>query len=537
MGKIVKIKHTVDYYIKISDDRLAEGDALGAISAIRSGIDALPKSEKRDSLYIVLGQLYFGIELYDISNYYLYKAYHIAPLRACACFCIGRNLIKLKRYDVADLYFARCLDYDTAYKFTDFVAEWISYAKREAPKHNLQTCEERMLTEAKLHLSAKDYPAALQVLAQLPGEHPFLEETLYLEASAYFLTGDLLSARESAKALLRLNPESVLGYCLLINICHNEEDQHSLEQNLNTLLELPAETKQEIYRVALTLARCGKHKDCKPYFDKLLELDEYNVKALFFYSVACYQAGETDNALFHISRAKWIDYDNKILDFFYNFYRQGIAINFPEYVFQLPADIARSKLEELERCLKQGEAVNTLINTSHFLLDDIEWSFSLHSAAITAFVAEKLDGIKNKKTDLLMHHALINNFNTDRQKYEVLRQRFLSGSGKTIDFVADYRYRSLKPTVPGAISLGCTYRQAYIDASCFTECFAPDYNLDKTHKKVFPLIAAAPYLDIGLPVLTCLILSEQTAVLAAACRFFKSEESKVEELRKLLKMY
>ena len=537
MGKIVKFKQTIDYYIKISDARLAEGDTLGAISAIRSGIEALKPSNKRDSMYVILGQLYFNLNLFELSNYYLFKAFYISELRACVCFCLGRNMVKLKRYDVADLYFCECLDYDTAKQFYEFVKEWITYAKRESPKHNIKSVEERTLARTAKLLHAQQYEQALAQLNSLPELHGYTEDTLYLRASAHFLLNNFNEAREAAKVLLRGDPESVLGYCMLINICVSEADYENLEINTRRLLALSPKAPNESYRAALTLARSSKYAESKPYFERLLHADEHNVKVLFFYSLTCYLADEVDNALFYISRAKWIDYDNKILDFYYNYYRQRIKLSSPEFVFQIPKPLAQNKLEEIARILKQGAVASTAINQSHFLLDDIEWTFTLNQPDTTAFISEKLIMLHNKKADQVIHNAMINNLNPERLKYEVLRQMFLCSKPRTIDFVADYKYRSLIPSVPSQIANDTTYRQAFINASCFCECYAPEYNLIKNHKKVFAKLSQAPHLEISLNTLTCVIFSASETVLSVACKFFSTELSKVTELQKLLQLY
>ena len=537
MGKIVKFKQTIEYYIKISDARLAEGDHLGAISAIRSGIEALKPSSKRDSLYVVLGQLYFGINLYELSDYYLFKAFYIKELRACVCFCLGRNMVKLMRYDVADLYFSTCLDYDTTLQFTEFVKEWINHAKFQAPKQHLRPAEERTLALAKSEISRKQFEKALDLLATLPNSTAYSEDALYLEASAYFLMGNYASARESAKLLLKHNPVSIYGYSIMVNICFDEGDYENLEINTSTLLSLTPTSANENYRAALTLARVRKFTESKPYFERLMHTDEYNVKVLFFYSVACYLASEIDNALFYISRAKWIDYDNKILDFYYNYYRARTVLDFPEFVFQIPKNLAKSKLEEVERVLKQGIAASHAINQSHFLLDDIEWTFTLNQPHITSFITEKLAMLKNKKADVLVHNALINNMYNDRHKYEILREHFILGKNSVIDFVADNKYRSLRPSMPSQIANNTAYRQAFIDASCFCECYAPEYNIIEAHKKIFDGVAKAPHLEINLNTLTCAMFSNEPNVLQSACKFFNGSSAKVEELKKLLQLY
>ena len=124
MKKILKFQQSLDYYLKILDTRLNEKDYLGALDTARNAFKLAKTKINKQSINLIIGQIYFEMDLYNLSNEYFFRAVQVPQTQAGAYFGIGRNLIFLQKNTLALKYFENSLATQTSLDFSGAILEW-----------------------------------------------------------------------------------------------------------------------------------------------------------------------------------------------------------------------------------------------------------------------------------------------------------------------------------------------------------------------------------------------------------------------------
>lgn len=421
MAKVVNFKNKLRFYFNLIDTRKQAGDLWGVLDATRSAMAHARTKIDRRGLNLLMGQTYFEMGQYMLSCEHFFRAVAVPHLRSAAFFGVARNLICMRNFDLALEYLDATLKWDAANTFTGAVLEWSSVMKNKMREPDFAA--EKLLRSARVLLAQEEFIKADELLKNL---QPTAEVIAY-RAFCAFLRGQYARSRELGFAALELDSDNVVARCVLAEMAKSEKDGTELEEHLHALEGNPTEKPAELLKIALLFASLGCYDRSMKFLQKLQQIDEFNAKNHLFSALCCHNLKKEEDALFHISRAHWLDFENPLYIFFYNLIKSG---ELPDEVLlknQLPPPFQAQKLENLNALLYGGKFCQEL-SRSCFLLDDLEWSFSLRDEAQTDATSFALASCTNKKSLNLVSKLLVSPRPAPKQKFLIARNALLSNN-------------------------------------------------------------------------------------------------------------
>ena len=520
MQKIVNFKQNLDYYIKLIDTRTSSGDYLGALDAGRRAYENAKTRIDRESINILIGQIYYEMGLYALSCEHFFRAVRIPETRAGAFFGIGRNLVKMNNPKLALEYFEATLDIGGTQDFSGAVLEWTYEIKQQ-----LQTpmAENNTLAIARNLVKMHKADQAVMLLSPLANNN--IDAKIML-ADVLVLAEQYARAREILFDILRDNPANVQALLVLCSLCLAEKDLCSLEINLQKIAGIPLKFNQLVL-VGNMYAAISKFDKAITFYQKAQQQDEYNTKILLFLAIAYYNLGDTQEALYYIGQARWVDIENPVLNIYYDIFSRNLVEPPLAIVTQIPHKIAESKLQAIFSAINSDNFCDSF-NRSLLMADDIEWCFMQKNPDLTNRLAKALSRCKKKKAVKLYQKLLISVRLNKEQKFSLTKYAMLNENVREIDLTSNYRYRSFKTKLPSAFRQNAMFREGYENAFCFAEINGMDVNLDKiteklTKNQVFSQILP----DFDENVLACLYFCENAQVLNQACIYFGVDSNRV----------
>lgn len=147
---IIKFKHNLSYYLKLFDTRKSCNDLLGALDAGRNALRFAHTRIDKNSINLLLGQVYYDMGLYTLSCEYYFRGIEVATCRAGAYFGIARSLVGLEKYLLALDYFEKAIEWDIGDFFAQSILEWTDYIKKQT---NIQ--DEQKIKHSLMHSIVK----------------------------------------------------------------------------------------------------------------------------------------------------------------------------------------------------------------------------------------------------------------------------------------------------------------------------------------------------------------------------------------------
>ena len=514
MKKILKFQQSLDYYLKILDTRLNEKDYLGALDTARNAFKLAKTKINKQSINLIIGQIYFEMDLYNLSNEYFFRAVQVPQTQAGAYFGIGRNLIFLQKNTLALKYFENSLATQTSLDFSGAILEWTNKIRSSMLSYPQNLNE---LSLAKKLVKLNKFDDAIETLK---------DKFKSGDIKAKIFTADILvikedydTARSIIKEILQNNPHDTDALLVLANICLQLNDYYNLESILEDLETLPLKDKQ-IFILATMYSHIQNYQKSIKYYEKILKNDEFNIKILLFLSICYYNINDTQQALYYIGKARWIDIENQILYNYYDIFNRKLLPPPLTLNTQIPATLIDEKLKSINLSLNSNEFC-THLNTSLILADDIFWSFTLKNNTQDIKIINTLAKCKKKKATNLYNKLLLSTRLTSNQKFYLTKFALLNQNLKTIDINSNLHYVSFKNYIPKSIQNNQTLKIAYCNAVAFAEINNITANFDNLLNIInnIPLNSTVEY-QLNENILTCILFSQNMQNLEKACIYF-----------------
>lgn len=528
MGKIIRLKYSLSYYLNLFDTRLSEGDYLGALDAGRSAINYSKTRVDRQSINLLLSQVYFDMGLYMLSCEYAFRAVKISETRANAYFCIGKNLVKLKRYSLAVKYFAQVLDWGRDTNLVGAVLEWCNYIREEMMKNSAKI---DVFATIRALIKQKKYDQAIEEILPNLQNNDLNYQILYCDILAQ--KGECDRAREILREILRFDRENIGALLVLANISLIDDDHISLEKNLEKLQNLTL-TNNELETVANIYAKCGNYTKAIENYQKILKNDEFNTKILLFVAICYYNLQNQKEALYYLGRARWIDIDNPTLNIFYEIFN-GNQEKCLQIATSIPQKTGQEKLDFIYETLNL-QNFEGIFETSLSLAGDIEWCLTLKNAHFTPQIVQKLANSRSKSISSFYDKLLLTLRIGSRQKFYLTKYALSAGVFKSIDFTHNMNYHSFKIGIPQFLSTNPTLRQGYCGAVAYAEICNLTVNLDKINQKLKGKTLESIDFPFTENLISCLYFCENKQILEQACIYFDTPKDEVEQAIKCLKL-
>lgn len=528
MGKIIQLKHTLDYYLQLFDAKMIEQDYLGALDASRNALHYAKTRIDRQAANLLISQAYFEMRQYVLSCEYAFRSVKNIETRANAYFCIGRNLVKLNRPKLAVKYFAEVLNCGRESELVGAVLEWCNFVRED-----LMSSQSKfdILAGIKMLIKQKRYNEALAEIEPYLQNNDLNFQIVYCDILV--LLGECDKARDILQQILRFDPSNAGAIIVLANICLMDEDYISLEQNLEKLSSL-ALTSKEQETVANIYAQCGNYTKAIEYYQKILKNDEFNTKILLFVAICYYNLKNSKEALYYIGRARWIDIENPTLNIFYEIINGNKEENL-EISTSIPRKTGQEKINFVFETLDL-QNFDGIFETSLTLAGDLEWCLTLKNADFTPQIVQKLANSCNKSVISFYIKLLLTLRIAGKQKFYLAKYALSSGRLKAIDFTNNMRYHSFKLKIPQFIALNQVLRYGYCGAVVYSEICNLDIDLNKTNQKLRGKNLESIDCSFSENLISCLYFCENNQILEQACIYFNTDKSEVDEAIKCLKL-
>ncbi len=510
MQKVVNFKQSLDSYLRLIDTRILNNDLLGALDSARRALEYAKTRADRESLNIIIGQIYFEMELYELSCEHFFRAVRIPETRAAAFFGIGRNMVKMDNARLALDYFDAVLELSNAQDFAGAVLEWTNILKNEiesAPQTR------PTLAVAKNLVKMKKFDDAITLLTPLTKND--IEAKIYL-ADVLIMASKFQPAREILFEILRDDPVNVSAILVLSTLCYAEHDNTSLEINLQKIDGIPLEFKHLVL-VGSLYAGIGKYENAANYFERAVKADEYNTRVWLYLAIVKYNLGNIQDAQYCLNQARWIDIENPVLNAYHEIFTRKTVAPPLKLATSLPKSVAEAKRKNIIGALSGGHFCDE-INHSLFLIDDIEWEFSTKSVDLTARLSSALSRCKKKKATVLYRKLLLSIRLNKEQKFNLTKYAIINENFKIIDVTGGYRYRSFRVKTPSPFLKDLRLKSGYAGAISYAEINDINVNFEKITQKIVKNLQN--FVDLPENVLSCLYFCENAQVLKQACIYF-----------------
>ena len=519
MQGILNFKQSLDSYLKIIDKRMAEKDFLGALDAGRRAIENAKTRADRESINVILGQIYFEMGLYFLSCEHFFRAMLIPETRVSALFGIGRNLVMMKNEKLALTYFDATLENSGVDAFCDAVLEWVYQIKK-----NPNTPQEvsPLFAIAKNLVKLGKYEQAITTLNPLYLKGDILAKNFI--ADVLILKNDYEKAREILFSILRENPDNVQANLILCNLCLAEKDFCSMEINLDKLSGLQLDSTQE-FLVANLYFGASKWQKAIEFYQKSIKNDEFNIKTLLFIAISYFNLGDKENALYYLGQARWIDIENPILNIYLEIFTRELVDPPLKLTAKIPKKIAENKLQAIFGVIGNNILCDSL-NSSLTLADDIDWCMIIKNSDIVNRLTNALAKCKKKKAQKMYQKYLLSVRIDKEQKFYLTKYAMLSQNLKVIDLTCNLMFRSFKNKIPKYIN-NSMWREGYCNAVSYAEINGLVTDFDKINSKISQYVVKnQENITYNERVFSCLYFCDNAQIFGQACIYFgiKSDE-------------
>ena len=528
MAKILQFKRSLNYYLKLLDTRLEQGDYLGALDAIRNAIESSKLRIDRLSLNLILSEIYFKMGLYNLSCEYAFLSVKIPETRASAYLNIGKNLVKLGRPKLALKYLSEALNWDSSQNLVGAILEWSNEIKKDLMNNNYKLSTIDII---KSLIRQKRYDEAIELI------YPYLQngdiryQIMYCDILVQ--VGDFNTARTILFNILKFDNENIDANLVLCSLCLAEKDFLSLSENVVKLNDLSLNEK-ELELLGNIQAKSEDYTGAIETYQKILKRSEFNTKILLFISICYFNVGNIKEALYYIGRARWIDIDNPTLNIFYQI-MNGNMLKFMPVSTAVPYEVGQEKIDKMIETSMLSN-FDEIFDTSLTLAGDIEWGLTLKNADFMQKIVQIL-AKSNKKEIVNFYQKLLLTMRIGaRQKYFLTKYALLEGKRKSIDLTCGFYYKSFSLKIPNSIKNNDILRSGYCGAVSYAEINNLKIDFDYIALKLSSKNLGSIDYSLTENLVSCLFFTENNQILEQACIYFDTPQNDVFEAIKYLKL-
>ncbi len=523
--------HSLSYYLKLFDVRKKDGDMFGALDAGRNALKYAKTHIDKDSINLLLGNVYFEMHLYTLSCEYYFRALNVPSTRAGAYFGVARNLIFLRRYNLSLNYLDKVLEWDSSGLFSDVVLEWINFIHIQINEEEQKSAFDKLQSTAKKLMQRKDFLSALSTLDKALALCPEDDDVLLLYAQCLYSLGQVDKARQIIKTVIIDNHDNQTARLLLCEICVHDEDLTSLGTLLRTI-DVEQLNDTQLLCLGKIFAYIANFEEAISVFLRLVKIRPYSPKVYLYLAICYHNLHDSENALYYLAQARWLDFENVVLMDYSRIFASTQDVL--SLVDTLPSDVAQTKIQKLEEQVVQPKFVDNWLH-SPLLMDDTDWLFGTCFYDVGEKLSHKLSLSHSKKVKKYCCKVLLSVRPNLRQKFFLTREMLRAQKTKTLDLTANLTYRSFSIKLPKICQAVDLFKNSITNAWAYVECYANNTNISKRAKQLCDAILIKGLQnEIDEYVLTCLMFCDNYTVMLSACRYFDVDIAKIENAKNML---
>jgi len=364
---VIKFDASAKMYRNLAERRLEEDDLEGALGFL---LAAKNKSKNQYSLLADIADVYFDMELYELSANYWFRALDVAPKQSLADVYngLGACYYNMNNSSVGMYYFNEqfmnmrssemVIDEDMAECFTEAFAADSGYRMVYPPE---SVDYSGVMKAGKTALQRYNISEALELYSEVPPVAAEYDEAQLQISVAHFLSGDVDKAIEINRSVYDRDKTNVFALCNLSSMYRFKNMPMLADNYFSYVDENNAKTADELYKVATACCENGKHERAVKCFERLFIERPFNMSMMFFYGVALYNCGRYEDSRRAFGRILRITEKNPVAFYCHRLADNAVSSGAKSakplsYYYRLPDSEEQANLKKLAALLKtKGE--------------------------------------------------------------------------------------------------------------------------------------------------------------------------------------
>lgn len=403
MAQVIAFNLKKEEYVSIAEKALSDGDAEKSVSFINRALDVDPDYVKAR---LMLARVYSGLGAQALSNAVLFKTLGAHPggdSEDRIFYNLAMNYLDLGQSDVA-AYYLRDFgdDYDIEYIEEERNADdgfHVVYPRGE-------DYYEMLIERAYSLVREKRFDEAIEILKDVDPRSKSADAANHVVLVCYMMKNDLDRVIDSAKEMLRANPDSLAVKCTLATAYMMEEKQSDAYAVMDDILTKDYTRLEDILLLLPILVNLEMHPQVVKYTNRVLENLKLQPNTMIWLSQGLYNIGQRKEARRVMNRVKNIYGEYTSADYFLKLY----DTNPPqiEYSMTLPYAERLNRYKTAENYLRMQthDFARALANDPE-LKKLIKWVFEDGNEKLEFMFIARLDSVKNAWVDSFYRELLI----------------------------------------------------------------------------------------------------------------------------------
>jgi tetratricopeptide (TPR) repeat protein len=482
-----------NFFCSYAEEAIKKSDFA---TAIRYLLRAQGLDKNNEDILMRLAECYTLIEQFEYSNNIYFKILSRDEEAVDCLYGLGQNYYYLNNLEASLFYLkayasdAEPLDFDE-YSSLDLVEaaaddELISKFRLVHPEPKPTTRDaiaiaKNLMKQNKFEDAAEMFLAALSVDPNLI----FAKNNLCL---CYFFLNRLDEAAAAATEVLRQDADNVFALCNLATIYNTLGQNAKCREVLGRIITNKPDDITDLYKIATTCCEIEKHSYARDYLLLIHHKKPYDINILFLLAISLYNLKQYGESLKYFVSILKIFEKNHTAKFYVKYLKNiidGVAEAKPlvlPYSPQLPQTEIENRIDSLNTfaSLPIGD-LKAAWNASG-LYELCDWALSLCDCRLSRSVLKLVAKINDGKSADFMRAQLINVFQSNLIKKEIIRLLIFNGQKKEIVFLLEDALKTVKIKYPDDFkALPSALREAYAFAAS-TLAFVTEFFEDKLLK-------------------------------------------------------
>ena len=340
---VQKLDLSDEFLLESVENRVQEGNYLGALTLLNKRNKMYEPSADAQAL---AADIYEGLEIWEMAADAWFRF-----LDTCneADFAEGYEGLAVAFMNMGDdvqsaLYYHRAFAEDGQLSPEGLAGMGGLFRRATAPRLRIVSDdgapEPELLAEGLTLLKAGELEKAREKLGEVPEESSDYPSAAGLCAMCTLMLGDEEGAQKTCEALLAKYPDNVQALTTYCAVLGARNDKEGAKEVANRLAQLPADSTDDLYRIATALCETGLDE---PAYEKLTRLAErlpYDENILWFRAVAAYRTGRLEEAIASLETLTTVYPRKAVADYYLErmrVLRDGSEERFPmTYYYRVP---------------------------------------------------------------------------------------------------------------------------------------------------------------------------------------------------------
>ena len=407
-----------EYYNKLYQKRLNEGDLLGAFNLLKS----LERENYIDyNLYKNFGLIYFKMQLYEDALESFYKCLTIIDndKKVVIYGYIGATYHKISNTNMAGYYIQKFLQAKVVISedfinqtLADFIDEVTNVEDSFYLAYPYEKADfSKQLLEADELFKNGDYEGVIELLSIIPNKNQYYFDALLKISVCKFLMNKVEDAISDITVALEIEEDNVYALCNIISMYYEINDKNSAKKYLKKLDGLQIEDEDELYKVIMLNCEISRPKKAEYFGEKYLKINAYDKSVLHMLAIVKYNLTKFEES-YKLFKKLYVINNTFVASSYLAICENAIKYKSDReykklaYIYDVPKNLRKQIIEKLKAIMKNKEFVLGDENSKEFF-SLMDYCFECQSYQMQASALSLISQIRTYSTIYYLKNLLI----------------------------------------------------------------------------------------------------------------------------------